>query len=383
MTTYPKPASGAPNFPSTRTRRPDYWDADDTFRASIVAPRRCAGIRLLRRPAVRQRPAALRPPADRLRQGHRAALSHHARLQGGAPLRLGHPRPARRTRGAAPARHHRQGADRGDGHREVQRCLPRVGAQVHRGVARLRHPPGALGRLRQRLQDPRSRLHGVGDLGVQAAVGQGPGLRGQPGAAVLLERRDAAVQPRTADGRRRLSEPAGPGASRSASGSPTGPLAGAYLLVWTTTPWTLPSNQAVAVNPDVDLRAVVAGPTAALRARRGAACRLRARTRRRARGPRHLHRSGSAWHAVPAAVPVLHGRAQRLSGAARRLRHHRGRHRHRAHGARVRRGRQGHGTTPQASSPSPRSTPRADSTRRCPTTSASTCSTPTRRSSAT
>ena len=30
-----------------------------------------------------------------------------------------------------------------------------------------------------------------------------------------------------------------------------GPLAGAYLLIWTTTPWTLPSNQAVAVNPDV------------------------------------------------------------------------------------------------------------------------------------
>jgi isoleucyl-tRNA synthetase len=29
-------------------------------------------------------------------------------------------------------------------------------------------------------------------------------------------------------------------------------LAGAYLLIWTTTPWTLPSNQAVAVNPDVE-----------------------------------------------------------------------------------------------------------------------------------
>lgn len=28
-------------------------------------------------------------------------------------------------------------------------------------------------------------------------------------------------------------------------------LEGAYLLVWTTTPWTLPSNQAVAVNPEV------------------------------------------------------------------------------------------------------------------------------------
>jgi len=38
-----------------------------------------------------------------------------------------------------------------------------------------------------------------------------------------------------------------------------GPLAGAYLLVWTTTPWTLPSNQAVAVNPEVDY-VEVAGP---------------------------------------------------------------------------------------------------------------------------
>src|ERR1700747_2343485 len=32
---------------------------------------------------------------------------------------------------------------------------------------------------------------------------------------------------------------------------PDGELAGAHLPVWTTTPWTLPSNQAVAVNPDV------------------------------------------------------------------------------------------------------------------------------------
>ncbi|MGV0836955.1 isoleucine--tRNA ligase [Mycolicibacterium thermoresistibile] len=30
-----------------------------------------------------------------------------------------------------------------------------------------------------------------------------------------------------------------------------GPLAGSHLLIWTTTPWTLPSNQAVAVHPDV------------------------------------------------------------------------------------------------------------------------------------
>jgi len=40
---------------------------------------------------------------------------------------------------------------------------------------------------------------------------------------------------------------------------PEGDLAGAHLLVWTTTPWTLPSNQAVAVNPDVSYLQVRAG----------------------------------------------------------------------------------------------------------------------------
>jgi isoleucyl-tRNA synthetase len=35
-----------------------------------------------------------------------------------------------------------------------------------------------------------------------------------------------------------------------------GPLDGSYLLIWTTTPWTLPSNQAVAVNPEVTYVAV-------------------------------------------------------------------------------------------------------------------------------
>ena len=34
--------------------------------------------------------------------------------------------------------------------------------------------------------------------------------------------------------------------------APDSELDGAYLLIWTTTPWTLPSNQAVAVNPEVD-----------------------------------------------------------------------------------------------------------------------------------
>ena len=53
-------------------------------------------------------------------------------------------------------------------------------------------------------------------MGVQDAVGQGPDLRGLPGARLLLAVRDAAVQHRDADGRR-LPRPPGPGAHRRAS----------------------------------------------------------------------------------------------------------------------------------------------------------------------
>ena len=56
-------------------------------------------------------------------------------------------------------------------HRQVQRRLPHQRAAVHRRVAALRHPPGPLGRLRQRLQDPRPPLHGERHVGVQDACG--------------------------------------------------------------------------------------------------------------------------------------------------------------------------------------------------------------------
>ena len=41
-------------------------------------------------------------------------------------------------------------------------------------------------------------------------------------------------------------------------GEPASELDGAYLLIWTTTPWTLPANQAVAVNPEVEYAVVEA-----------------------------------------------------------------------------------------------------------------------------
>ena len=118
---------------------------------------------------------------------------------------------------------------------------------------------------------------------------------------------------------------------------------GAYLLVWTTTPWTLPSNQAVAVNPEVDYVLVRGARRPALRAGGGAAGRLCPRTRRRARDPRPPTpaRDLLGMRYLPP-FPYFMDSPQRFSGAARRLRQHRGRHRHRPHVARLRRGRHGH-----------------------------------------
>ena len=62
----------------------------------------------------------------------------------------------------------------------------------------------------------------------------------------------AAVGHRDQDGRR-LPGPAGPGGHRRAAAARAGSdLDGALALIWTTTPWTLPSNLALAVHPDVE-----------------------------------------------------------------------------------------------------------------------------------
>ena len=121
--------------------------------------------------------------------------------------------------------HQAQVRDRRHGHRGVQRRLPGIGAALHPRVAGVRHPAGPLGRLRQRLQDPRPGLHGVRDVGLQDVVGQGLDLRGLPGALVLHALRDAAVGDRDQDGRH-LPVPAGPGGDGVAPAAVRRPAAG-------------------------------------------------------------------------------------------------------------------------------------------------------------
>ena len=119
-----------------------------------------------------------------------------------------------------------------------------------------------------------------------------------------------------------------------------GDLAGAHLLVWTTTPWTLPSNQAVAVNPDVTYVQVRAGEHRVILAE----ARLAAYAREFGEDPEVLgsyrgsELTGTRYRPP---FPYFMDSRQRFSGTRGQLRHDRRRHRDRPSGTGVRRGRQG------------------------------------------
>ena len=97
-----------------------------------------------------------------------------------------------------------------------------------------------------------------------------------------------------------------------------------YLLIWTTTPWTLPSNQAVAVT--LTSSTCVRSREAACReqtAPSGATCWRRRDWPRTPASSAKSPRSSATYRgsellgiALPAAVSVFHGRAEQFSGAA-------------------------------------------------------------------
>ena len=165
-------------------------------------------------------------------------------------------------------------------------------------------------------------------------------------------------------------------------------LDGAYALVWTTTPWTLPSNLAVAVHPDVEYVLVETADTTAHPASGSSSPRPGWARYARELGddPRVLRRLTGAellGTALRPAVRLLRGPGERAPGAGRRLRHDRRRHRARAHRAGVRRGGQGRHGRGGDRGRRPGRHPRRVRRAPCRRTRACRCSTRTRRSSAT
>ena len=135
--------------------------------------------------------------------------------------------------------------------------------------------------------------------------------------------------------------------------SPIPELVGAHAVIWTTTPWTIPVNQAIAYGPDVEYRlwcedggiASLRGGPRLISRRRSSEQRTAAPDRRQPGIPARDD-GGSCTGQRPRRHrrPPPDARARRLLRQApplpaRRLRHHRRRHRPRPHGARPWRGR--------------------------------------------
>ncbi len=117
---------------------------------------------------------------------------------------------------------------------------------------------------------------------------------------------------------------------------------GELALIWTTTPWTLPSNLAMAVRPDIDYVVVESDFTGRTERYLLAEARLgrlrpRARRGRRRAGRRAAQGQPTCvGRSLHPAVLLLRRPREVARRARRRLRHHRRRHRHRAHRPRLR-----------------------------------------------
>ena len=131
------------------------------------------------------------------------------------------------------------------------------------------------------------------------------------------------------------------------------------VLIWTTTPWTIPSNLAIAFHPEFGYGAYEVGGTVVIVAKDLAEAVAAKTGRSLRRAARDVRRPCDGAARVPASALRA-----RLAGRARRLRDARSRHRRRAHGARPRRGRLPHRRQVRTRDLRRRSMPAATSSRR-------------------
>ena len=257
---------------------------------------------------------------------------------------MGHPRPAGRARDREGARDLRQGRDRAPGGGGgVHPPVPRVGDALHRRLGADDRAHGLLGEHGRRLLHPRQLVHRVGVVAPAADLGQGSHLPGLQGRALRSAHRR---HPLLARGRARLQGGRGPVDLRPLPGRGRG---------------VSPRRRGTHLVPGVDHHALDAAVEPRPRRASGGRLRLRAlgfrsrcelawrrdpdprrSPRRRGAARRRIHRREASegrrprGHALHAAVRPPLRRRSHLPGVDRRLRDHRGRHRHRALRAGVR-----------------------------------------------
>ena len=165
------------------------------------------------------------------------------------PERLRLPGPLGRGRGREGARPELEARDRGVRPRRVRRALPRARRRVrggdHAAVQAARHVDGLGQRLLHLLATRTSSTSGGSSRRCTAAAGSSRATARRSGAPAAGRRsrstsRRARVTTRSSTTR------------RSTCAFPLKEREGESLVVWTTTPWTLPANVAAAVRPEAE-----------------------------------------------------------------------------------------------------------------------------------
>ena len=382
----PRPLGARRHVSKIRRIAPAASRHDEKRQARRPRPR----SRLLRRPAVSHRRPPPRHGPCLGHQGLHRPLPHHARQSRPARLGLGLPRSAHRNGRRENARHRQQERHRRqDRRRRVQRRVQdrlSTTATTPGGSTSARWPAGSTTTTPTapwtssswRACSGRSRECYKKDLIYRDYRVTPYCTRCETSLSISDTRESDATRPRQDPsvvvrfkllGRRR---------SQASSAKPT------YALVWTTTPWTLPSNLALAVNPEIDyavvetddaayvLAAALVGKHAAILWRRSQA--RESRPRRQARRRR--------LRAAAAVLRRPQGCGQHLPHPRSRFRRRRRRHRHRPPRPRVRRRRLHRLQSQRRPAGQPCRRIRAATPPKSPTSPVATCSKPTATSSA-
>jgi isoleucyl-tRNA synthetase len=258
VTTYPKPAGGAPNFPALESDVLQYWDSDDTFRASVARRDGAPEYVFYDGPPFANGLPHYGTPADRIRQGHRAAVPHMRGYK--VDRRFGWD-----THGLPAELEVQRQLDITDKSQIEEMGIGKFNDACRASVLRYTNEWQAYVTRQARWVDFENDYKTL-DLGFMESViwafkqlwDKGLAYEGYrvlpycwndetPLSSHELRMDDDVYQSRQ--------DPAITVGFQIDGGD----LDGAYLLVWTTTPWTLPSNQAVAVNPDVEYVQVQSG----------------------------------------------------------------------------------------------------------------------------
>ena len=294
------------SFPELERGILEFWRDGRRLRAFAGPARGRAPLGLLRGPAHGQRHARGAPRGVADVQGRLPAVQDDDRPLRGPQGRLGLPRPARRARGREGDRHHRETRHRGVRGGGVQPAVPRVGHALRRRLGAALRADRHVDRPRRRVLDDGHGVHRVGLVVAEDAARPRRCSQESDKVTAYCPRCGTALSDaEVAMGYETVEDPSVFVRLPLVEVPSDASLVGASLVVWTTTPWTLPSNEGAAVAP----QAAYDGGRTRRRAsggRRGAA-RARAGRRRIDRGARVTgDRSGRG--ALRAAVPQRRGR---------------------------------------------------------------------------